>query len=181
MNIPNALSLLRILLVAPFLIAIIYHHFPLALALFVAAGLSDALDGYLARHLAQKTVLGTFLDPLGDRLLTSVAFVALGIQGFLPPWLAVIVVAKDLYVALGAAVLHFSGNLPVAEPSFFGKLTTLLQLLTIGLALLSAFATVNTLLLEVLFFATGLVTTITCVHYILRGIKAFSGTPEKFK
>ncbi len=179
MNIPNALSLLRILLVAPFLIAVIYRHFPLALALFIVAGLSDALDGYLARRLAQKSVLGTFLDPLGDRLLTTVAFIALGVQGLLPPWLAVIVVAKDLYVALGAGILHFTGNLPVAEPSFWGKLTTLLQLVTLGLVLLAAFAAVNGLLLAVFFAATGLVTAITCLHYILRGIQQFSAKNDR--
>lgn len=173
MNIPNALTLLRILLVAPFLIAVIYHLYPLALALFVTAGISDALDGYLARRLAQKSVLGTFLDPLGDRLLTTVAFVALGAQGLVPAWLAVIVVAKDLYVAIGVGVLHFTGNLPVAEPSFWGKLTTLLQIVTIGLALLSAFAAVNSVLLTGLCLGTGLVTTITCLHYILRGIRVF--------
>ena len=178
MNLPNALSLLRIFLVAPFLIAVIYRQYPLALVLFVAAGLSDLLDGYLARRLAQKSVLGSFLDPLGDRLLTTVAFIALSVQGLLPPWLSVIVVAKDLYVALGAGVLYFTGNLPVAEPSFWGKLTTVLQLFTLGFALLSAFAAISVAMLETLFIATGLVTMITCLHYILRGIRVFPDAPK---
>ena len=109
MNLPNALSLLRVFLVAPFLIAVIYRHFPIALALFVVAGVTDFLDGYLARHLKQKTVLGTFLDPLGDRLLSTVAFIALSVQGLLPAWLAVIVVAKDVYVALGSGFVPSQG------------------------------------------------------------------------
>ena len=81
MNIPNALSLLRVFLVAPFLVAVIYGYFAVALTIFAVAGITDFLDGYLARRLEQKSVLGTFLDPLGDRLLSTVAFVSLCFQG----------------------------------------------------------------------------------------------------
>lgn len=174
MNLPNALSLLRVFLVAPFLIAIIYRQFSLALVLFVVAGVTDFLDGYLARRLKQKTVLGTFLDPLGDRLLSTVAFISLSAQGLLPPWLAVTVVAKDLYVALGAGALHFSGNLGVVIPSFWGKLSTLLQIVVVGFALLASFSTISGALLQVLFIATGLVTVIACFHYIWSGIQLLS-------
>ncbi|MCK4508814.1 MAG: CDP-alcohol phosphatidyltransferase family protein, partial [Desulfuromonadales bacterium] len=160
MNLPNALSLLRLFLVAPFLVAIIYRHFPLALVIFAVAGITDFLDGYLARHLKQKTVLGTFLDPLGDRLLSTVAFIALSIQGLLPPWLAVTVVAKDLYVALGAGALYLTGNLAVVIPSFWGKLATLLQIIVVGFALLAAFSKVSGVLLDTLFIVTGLVTAV---------------------
>jgi cardiolipin synthase len=173
-NIPNSLSLLRVFMVAPFLVAVIYRQFPLALAIFVVAGITDFLDGYLARHLRQKTVLGTFLDPLGDRLLSTVAFISLSVQGLLPPWLAVTVVAKDLYVALGAGALHFSGNLAVAVPSFWGKLSTLLQIIAVGSALLAAFTAINAALLNTLFIVTGLVTAITCFHYIWSGVKVLS-------
>lgn len=172
-NLPNALSLLRVFLVAPFLIAVIYRHFPLALAIFVVAGFTDFLDGYLARQLKQKTVLGTFLDPLGDRLLSTVAFIALSVQGLLPPWLAVTVVAKDLYVAIGAGVLHFSGNLSVVKPSFLGKLSTLLQILVVGIALCAALTSINKSLLDILFIVTGLVTVLACFEYIRSGIQVF--------
>lgn len=174
MNLPNALSLLRVFLVAPFLIAIIYRHFPLALIIFAVAGLTDFLDGYLARHLKQKTVLGTFLDPLGDRLLSTVAFIALSVQGLLPPWLAVTVVAKDLYVAIGAGILHLSGNLAIVNPSFLGKLSTLLQITAVGFALCAAFTTISGALLDTLFIATGLVTVLACCHYIWSGIQLFT-------
>ena len=171
MNIPNALSLLRVFMVAPFLVAVIYRQFPLALGIFAIAGFTDFLDGYLARRLNQKSVLGSFLDPLGDRLLSTVAFISLSVQGLLPPWLAVTVVAKDLYVVIGAAILYFSGNLSVAVPSFWGKLSTLLQIIAIGIALLSAFCLISTLLLDLLFVITGLVTVIACFHYIWGGLK----------
>ena len=173
MNLPNLLSLLRIFMVAPFLIAVIYDRHRLALVLFVVAGFTDFLDGYLARRLQQKSVLGTFLDPLGDKLLSTVAFIALSVQGLLPAWLAVIVVAKDLYVALGAGILHYSGNLTVALPSFWGKFATLLQIVTVSLILLGTFVAMPAVLLEILFSLTALVTTIACVHYIWCGTRVF--------
>ena len=177
MNVPNALSLLRIFLVAPFLVAVIYRQYPFALGLFVTAGVSDFLDGYLARRLDQKSVLGTYLDPLGDRLLSTVAFIALSLQGLVPPWLAVTVVAKDLYVALGAGILHFAGKRIVAEASQWGKLATLLQIVTIGFALLATFGLSHVLLLRALFLVTGLVTVIACVHYIWHGMQGFAASP----
>jgi len=173
MNLPNLLSLLRIFMVAPFLIAVIYDRHGLALVIFVVAGITDFLDGYLARRLEQKSVLGSFLDPLGDKLLSTVAFVALSAQGLLPAWLAVIVVAKDLYVALGAGILHYSGNLTVALPSFWGKFATLLQIVTIALVLFGALVTLAPVLFEFLFVVTALVTTIACVHSIGGGTKVF--------
>jgi len=173
MNLPNLLSLLRIFMVAPFLIAVIYNRHALALAIFVLAGFTDFLDGYLARRLEQKSVLGTFLDPLGDKLLGTVAFIALGVQGLLPAWLTVIVVAKDLYVAIGAGILHYSGNLTVALPSFWGKFATLLQIVTVALVLLGTFVALPTALLQLLFIVTALVTTIACVHYIWSRTRVF--------
>lgn len=173
MNLPNLLSLLRIFMVAPFLIAVIYQGYGLALAIFLLAGFTDFLDGYLARRFEQKSVLGTFLDPLGDKLLGVVAITALCAKGLLPAWLAVIVVAKDVYVALGAGILHFSGNLTVAVPSFWGKFATFMQIFTVGLVLLATFIGFSKTLLEFLFIATAVVTTIACAHYIWCGIMVF--------
>jgi len=176
-NVPNALSLLRILLVTPFLIAVIYDHYVWALIIFAVAGFTDFLDGFLARHLGQKSVLGSFLDPLGDKLLTPTAFISLCLKGFLPPWLAVMVVAKDIYTVIGAGVLYLSGNLSVGIPSLWGKLSTLVQILTVCLALISAFRPISTALLDGLFIVTGLVTVIALFYYLGYGIRAFSGKP----
>ena len=88
-------------------------------------------------------------------------------------------VAKDLYVALGAGALHLSGNLAVAIPSVWGKMSTLLQIVAIGFALLAAFIGVNATLLDTLFIITGLVTAIACFHYIWCGVKVFSEKAEK--
>lgn len=176
MNLPNVLSLLRIFLVAPFLVAVIYRQFLPALGLVLVAGASDFLDGYLARRLGQTSPLGAFLDPLGDRLLSTVAFIALASHGLLPPWLAVTVVAKDIYVALGSAILYLSGHRFIADASRWGKLATLLQFTTVAVALLAVLMSMEPFLLDVLFFLTGLVTAVTCVQYVRQGLKMFGGS-----
>src|SRR6056297_586132 len=101
MNFPNALTLLRIFLVPGLLIAIIYDSHGIALSILVLAGLTDVLDGFLARRLNQKTRLGAFLDPLADKLLMTVSFIALAVRGLLPAWLAVLVVSRDFYLSVG--------------------------------------------------------------------------------
>ena len=176
MNLPNALSLLRIFLVTPFLVAVSYRQFSLALIIFALAGISDFFDGYLARRWGQQSMLGTLLDPLGDKLLTTVAFISLCLQGFLPPWLAVTVVAKDVYIAIGTGVLYFAGNLDIALPSLWGKLSTLLQLFTVGFVLLFAIIPLGSSLLSGLFAITGLATAIAFGHYLWRGTRVFSAT-----
>jgi cardiolipin synthase len=172
-NIPNTLSLSRLFLVTPFLIAVIYHNYILALILFVLAGVSDFLDGYLARRLNQKSVLGTFLDPMGDKLLTTVAFISLALQGLVPAWLAVLVVAKDIYVGLGSGIAYLAGNVSSFPPAFWGKFSTLLQIVAIGLVLLAACLDVSPDYLQWLFVLTGAVTVIAGVHYVWRGLQDF--------
>lgn len=174
MTLPNALSLLRTFLVAPFLIAVVYKQFSLALALVLVAGVSDFLDGYLARRLGQTSTLGTFLDPLGDRLMSTVAFIALAAKGLLPPWLAVTVVAKDIYVALGAGILYLSGHRFIADASRWGKLATLLQFACVTVALLAVLLPLPPLLLDFFFILTGLVSTVACLLYVRQGLRMFS-------
>jgi cardiolipin synthase len=173
-TIPNALSLLRIFLLAPFLIAVIYRQYTVSLVIFVCAGISDVLDGYLARRLGQVTRLGAYLDPLGDRLLTTVSFVSLSIHGLLPAWLAVLVVAKDLYVALGAAILYFIGQPLVGDVSISGKLATFLQILTVAICLLAQTISVSMVIQQGFFVLTGVVTVFACLNYILQGLRPFA-------
>jgi cardiolipin synthase (CMP-forming) len=138
MNLPNSLTLFRILVVPGFLIAIIYRQWVLALGLFLAAAVSDFLDGFLARKLEQKTVLGSYLDPLADKLLIAVSFLALAIQQLLPPWLCVIVLTRDLFICLGAGIIHLLQLDLALVVTRWGKTTTALQMLYIVLCLVFA-------------------------------------------
>lgn len=171
MNLPNALTLLRILLIPPFLVAVIYGWYAVALLLFCAAGLTDYLDGLLARRSGHETVLGTFLDPVADKLLMTVSFVSLALAGLLPPWLAVVAVSKDLFVVIGMAILYFSGQSVAAVPTLWGKQTTFLQMLALGLTLLFAVMDGFDGVLEPLFVLTGAVTAFSGLHYILNGLR----------
>lgn len=173
MNLPNALTLFRILLVPAFLIAVIYGWLAVALVLFGAAGFTDLLDGLLARRYGHETVLGSFLDPVADKLLMTVSFVSLAILGLLPPWLGVLVVSKDLFVVIGMAVLYFSGQPVAAVPTLWGKQTTFLQIVTLGLVLLfAATGGEGGGILGPLFVLTGVVTAFSGLHYILSGVRS---------
>jgi cardiolipin synthase len=178
-NIPNTLSLLRLFLVTPFLISVIYRAYALALLLFILAGVSDFLDGFLARRLDQKSLLGKFLDPMGDKLLTTVAFISLAMQGVIPAWLAVLVVAKDVYVALGSGIAYLAGNVSDFPPTIWGKLSTIFQIATVIFVLLVTLAEWGYSLVEPLFLATGLVTIIAGIHYVWRGLQAFPEDASK--
>jgi hypothetical protein len=106
MNIPNLITLLRIILVPIIVILLIQGFFLKALIVFVVAGLSDALDGFLARVLHQQTVLGAYLDPIADKALLASSFVTLSILHIIPSWLAVIVISRDFHH------VDFGGNPP---------------------------------------------------------------------
>lgn len=176
MSIPNFLSLFRIILVPVTVIFLIDGSFFTALAIFTLAGITDALDGFLARVLSQKTVLGAYLDPIADKALLTSCFVTLSILGIIPGWLAVIVVSRDFMILLGISIL-FMVSVPFEiRPIFVSKLTTAVQIITVFLAL--AFKTLggdgHPLFIHFLYWLTAGLTTISGFHYILRGIKAIN-------
>jgi cardiolipin synthase (CMP-forming) len=100
--IPNLLCVLRMLLVPPIVWLLAQAEYRIALALFVVAGATDALDGWLAKHFDWRTQLGGLLDPVADKLLLSTLFITLGVLALIPPWLVVFVVARDVIIAAGA-------------------------------------------------------------------------------
>jgi len=183
MNLPNTLTLLRILLVPAVLIAILYHWWLAALVMFAVAAISDFLDGFLARTFNQMTSLGAYLDPIADKLLVCCCYPALAAVADLPAWLAVLVVARDLFVLIGAGILYLLSVERQFLPSRWGKVATTLQLSTIFLFLYSQ---VTILLPEVLLIAvvlTGLATLLSGGAYLAGGVKALppdaSGRSER--
>src|ERR1700730_17706775 len=118
------------LFIIPFLvIQILDGHYRIAFALFMLAGVSDALDGLLARMLSQKTTLGQYLDPIADKLLMSTLFVVLTHVGMVPRYVTVLVFSRDLGILLIATLLFATGTLRDFRPSLLGKLNTLVQIL----------------------------------------------------
>lgn len=126
---PNAVSLLRIALVAPILMLILDGQFAWALALFFVAGFSDGIDGYLAKRFDWHTRLGALLDPVADKLLVAGAFITLAYTQHIPAWLAVVVILRDVIIIGGATAYNFIVKPVQGEPTKISKLNTTLQLL----------------------------------------------------
>jgi cardiolipin synthase len=134
---PNLLTLARICL-APFLVAaILERKFELGFILFVIAGLTDALDGMLARVLKQRTTLGHYLDPVADKLLLSTLFLVLLHEGLMPTTVTVLVFGRDVGILLVSAILYAAVGRREFQPSFFGKFNTLAQVSAVAAVLLS--------------------------------------------
>ena len=126
---PNAISILRIALIAPILILILQGSFGWALALFWLAGFSDGLDGYLAKRFDWHTRLGALLDPVADKLLVAGLFITLAYTQDIPVWLAAVVIVRDVVIVAGAMVYNFFVRPVEGEPTRVSKLNTALQLL----------------------------------------------------
>ncbi len=126
---PNAISLLRIILVPPILWLIVNGQFGWALALFFVAGFSDGVDGYLAVRFDWSTRLGGLLDPAADKLLITGLFVTLAWAGLVPAWLAVIVILRDVVIVGGALAYNYLVKPVPGEPTRISKLNTALQML----------------------------------------------------
>jgi cardiolipin synthase (CMP-forming) len=179
MNIPNFLSLLRIILVPVIVIFLIEESYAKALIVFVVAGLTDALDGTVARLLNKQTELGSFLDPLADKILLSTSFIALAIFSLIPSWLAVIVISRDFIILLGIATLSMMSVAYEIKPIFVSKVTTALQIATVFFALMikaNTFEIASYNLIVGLSWLTASFTIISGLIYIIKGIKFINRT-----
>jgi cardiolipin synthase len=169
-NIPNMLTLLRILITPLFVIFLIKGQYRLALLIFFLAGVSDGLDGLFARWFNQKTTLGAHLDPIADKLLLVSTFIGLAVQQIIPSWLAVVVISRDILILTGIAILHFFNVAFIIRPSKVSKCTTVAQLVTAFLVLLAfQFAIVAPALMP-LFWLTTILTVVSGLHYVYLGI-----------
>ena len=125
--VPNLLTVTRLFILPFLVIAILDGKYPLAFGLFLLAGLSDMLDGLLARWLQQKTTLGLYLDPIADKLLLSTLFIVLTHQALIPRYVTVLVFSRDLGILLISTLLFATGTLRDFRPSLLGKLNTVVQ------------------------------------------------------
>ena len=127
--IPNALTFLRILLIAPFAAALMAKEYRFALVIFFLASATDAFDGFLARHYNWRTRLGAIADPLADKALLITAYLMLVLTGVLPAWLFWLVLGRDLLIVCGGLAFHYGVGRFEMQPSLPGKLNTLIQIL----------------------------------------------------
>lgn len=169
-NIPNILTLVRILLTPLLIIFLLKKRFTMALLVFAMAGISDALDGFIARYFNQRTVLGAHLDPLADKLLLLSSYISLAVLKIIPGWLAVVVIARDVIILFGIAVLTITQKPYEIKPSTISKCTTVIQLATIFFILLHPDGTHFSTFQVSMFWATAVLTIASGLHYIYIGM-----------
>ena len=166
---PNAVSLLRIALVAPILLLILDGRFGIALVLFFIAGFSDGIDGYLAKRFDWHTRLGALLDPVADKLLVAGTFITLTYTQHIPLWLTAAVILRDVIIVGGATTYNFLVKPVEGEPSRISKLNTALQLMFLLFVLSRAgFGWPEQISLTVLGAAILITVVISGVDYVLR-------------
>jgi cardiolipin synthase len=173
LNLPNFLTLIRILTIPFFLIYLSYHRFGAALVIFIIGGVTDFLDGLAARLMHQETALGATLDPIADKLLVITSFIMLGWMNGIPEWLAVVVVSRDVLILLGYGIIYLLVEERMqVKPSKIGKWSTMLQLLTLGvaLALLHDQDMLDRRFWHLLVGVTAAATVLSGLQYLYRGL-----------
>ncbi|TKT81383.1 CDP-alcohol phosphatidyltransferase family protein [Aquamicrobium sp. LC103] len=172
MTIPNIITIIRFFLVPAVVFALLTGHMGWALICFVVAGVSDGVDGFIARHFNQRSVLGAYLDPMADKLLLVSVFVVLGFMGELPLWLVIAAVSRDALI-VGAVLLSTIMSHPVAvKPLFVSKANTAVQIVLViavlaELAFATAFGPARTLLI----WSSGLLTVASAAAYLVQWLK----------
>ena len=190
LTIPNYISILRILLVPVFVASVVYYverqeeiYRYLAILVFAVAAISDAVDGFLARHLNQSSKLGAILDPLADKLLLVSGIVILSLDPrpilpSIPIWLTTLVISRDAILPLGTILISYTGAVPKVRPRLMGKLATVTQMTMILWALFKA----PLAGLQALIVLSGLLTFASGVQYIRDGVRQINeqtGSPKK--
>lgn len=166
-DIPNIISFFRILLTIPVIWALLERDFLLALILFFVAGVSDGLDGFLAKHYHWQSRLGGLLDPLADKALLVSTFLCLGGLGLLPSWLVALVIFRDVLIVSGALVYSIQIEQLNAEPSMVSKLNTLLQIMLGLLVVINhGLYPMPEMMLETLIWAVTATTIISGIAYV---------------
>jgi cardiolipin synthase len=166
----NLLTLIRLMLIPAFAVLVLYNDLQTAFAVFVLAGITDALDGFVARSFHQSTPLGTILDPMADKLLLTTAFVLLTLpnRGYqpIPLWLTITVVSRDVFIVLGALALFIMTGFRRFRPSIPGKTHTVIQVLTVALVLWANAWGRFVGLLPYMYAASFTITLVSGIHYI---------------
>ena len=147
-TVPNLLTVFRMVLIPVFVSLLFYQRFILALTIFVLAGVTDGLDGLLARRFDQKSQLGTILDPIADKLMLVTSFVVLSMRAVfpqpLPPhlpvpfWVTVAVISRDVFILVGAAAINIVTGFRRFRPSLLGKINTTVQIIAIAAIIFAA-------------------------------------------
>jgi cardiolipin synthase len=195
-TVPNILTVIRMILIPVFVICLYYQRFGWALAVFMSAGITDGLDGMLARRFNQKSQLGTILDPIADKLLLVTSFVTLSMpsvisRAALPPphenfhlpvpfWVTVAVISRDVFIVVGAATINVVTGFRNFRPSLLGKANTVVQIGAIVIILLAAqLPILRGYVLPTVYLTVFAFAVVSGVHYIFHASRLLGERPER--
>jgi cardiolipin synthase len=170
LTLANQLTLLRMLLIPAFVILVLYRHLGWALAVFVTAGITDGLDGLIARRAGQKTSLGAWLDPMADKLP------GLGLANPLPVWLTVLIIFRDVCIVLTVAIVNLAIGRRTFRPSIYGKIATATYIMTAVAAMLFNYLEYHSVIVDLGVFASLGITVISALDYLWRARGLIDGT-----
>ncbi|HEX2328825.1 MAG TPA: CDP-alcohol phosphatidyltransferase family protein [Candidatus Angelobacter sp.] len=179
---PNLLTLMRLVFVPLIVLAVVGNHYSWALGIFIVAGITDGLDGLLARLMKQQTQLGQYLDPIADKLLLSTMFLVLSFMHRIPWGVTVLVFSRDIIIVIICTLLYITGAMKSFPPSFFGKANTAAQIVTVPLVL------ANEIIPHVRWIETArhlffnivvILTVVSGVHYLWRVAMALRHTGSR--
>jgi cardiolipin synthase len=182
LTLANQLTLIRLALVPAFVILVLYGRMGWALAAFVTAGITDALDGLIARWTNSRTALGAFLDPMADKLLLVSAFVVLSLPGIglvnpIPVWLTVLVISRDVAIVVTVAIVSLTLGPRTFPPSLYGKIATAFYIVTVAVVLLFNFLQRTSIVVDALVWLSLAITLISGFHYTVHVRRTLSEPP----
>ena len=180
----NQLTLLRMLLIPAFVILVIYGHLGWALVVFATAGITDGLDGLIARRSGQKTRLGAWLDPMADKLLLVTTFIVLTLPGLglanrLPIWLTVLIISRDVVIVLTVAIISLAIGPRTFQPTIFGKTATATYIVTAVVAMLFNYLGYHSAFVDVAIWASLAITLVSGFHYMWHAARIIDEPQKK--
>jgi len=176
-TLPNLLTIVRMALIPVFVSLLFYQKFLLALGVFVFAGITDGLDGLLARRFQQQSPLGRILDPIADKMMLVTSFVVLSMRNVFPTplpkhlpipfWVTITVISRDVFIIVGAAAINMVSGFRAFRPSFLGKLSTVVQIVAVATVILAAQIRVGTgYYLPTVYTCVFVLTLLSGIHYV---------------
>lgn len=178
----NQVTLLRMLLVPAFVSLVVYGYLGWALVTFVVAGITDMLDGIIARRSGQQSDLGAWLDPMADKLLAVSTFIVLSVPGLglanpLPIWLTVMIITRDVVIVATVAIVNLAVGKRTFKPSIYGKVATATYMLTVVAAMLFNYLRYHSVVVDLFVWASTAITLISSLHYITHASRIIE-TPQ---
>jgi cardiolipin synthase (CMP-forming) len=183
LTVANQLTILRIMLVPAFVLLVVYGYLGWSLVAFLVAGVTDALDGLIARRAGQRTSLGAWLDPMADKLLLVTTFIVLTLPGIpltnhLPLWLTIIVISRDIVIVAVVAIISFAIGPRTFQPSVWGKLATAIYIVTSVVVMYYNFRQEQAVIVNVFIWTSLIVTLVSATDYFLKLRRLINETPE---